>query len=59
MLDARYFVAQAARCRELLKVARVPEVIEQLQVWAAEFDAASHSASREGRGADRAHRERA
>ena len=39
MPDAMYFARKAERCRELLKVARVPEVIEQLRVWAAEFEA--------------------
>jgi hypothetical protein len=37
--DAKYFARKAERCRELLKLARVPEVIEQLRVWAAEFEA--------------------
>jgi len=39
MPDATYFARKAQRCRQLLKVARVPDVIEQLRLWAAEFDA--------------------
>jgi len=39
MPDATYFARKAQRCRELLKVARVPDVVEQLGLWAAEFDA--------------------
>src|SRR5947208_3463122 len=31
MPDATYFAGRAERCRELLKAARVPEVIEQLR----------------------------
>jgi hypothetical protein len=29
---------RARRCRELLKVATVPEIIDQLTVWARDFD---------------------
>ena len=39
MPDATYFAGRAERCRELLKAARAPEVIEQLRVWASEFEA--------------------
>jgi len=48
MPDATYFAGRAERCRELLKAARVPEVIEQLRVWATEFEAeAENSAQRQ------------
>jgi hypothetical protein len=48
MPDATYFAGRAERCRELLKAARVPEVIEQLRVWATEFEAeAQNSAQRQ------------
>lgn len=48
MPDAKYFARKAERCRELLKLARVPEVKEQLRVWAAEFEAeAQNSAQRQ------------
>jgi hypothetical protein len=50
MPDAKYFAGKAQRCRELLKLARVPEVIEQLRVWATEFEAeAQNSAQRQQR----------
>ena len=38
MTDASYFRQQAHRCRELLKMAIVPEVREQLRLWAEEFE---------------------
>ena len=38
MRDAAYFIAQAQRCRRLLKRAVDPESIEQLQTWAREFE---------------------
>jgi hypothetical protein len=48
MPDARYFARKAERCRELLKLARVPEVAEQLRLWASEFEAeARNSAQRQ------------
>jgi hypothetical protein len=43
--DAKYFARKAERCRELLKLARVPEVIEQLRVWAAEFEAEAQNST--------------
>src|SRR5690348_3447324 len=47
MPDAKYFARKAERCRQLLEVARVPDVIEQLRLWAAEFEAeARNSAQR-------------
>ncbi len=50
MPDAKYFAGKAQRCRKLLKLARVPEVIEQLRVWATEFEAeAQNSAQRQQR----------
>jgi len=39
MTEADYFREKAQRCRELLRVATAPEVIEQLRLWAREFDA--------------------
>ena len=39
MLDPDLLRERARRCRELLKVAVAPEVIEQLKVWSREFDA--------------------
>ena len=60
MPDATYFARKARRCRELLSVARVPEVVEQLRMWAAEFEAeARKSAERKERkrqGASMLHR---
>jgi hypothetical protein len=48
MPDATYFAGKAQRCRELVKAARVPEVIEQLRLWASEFEAeARNSAQRQ------------
>jgi hypothetical protein len=38
MPDAEFFRDKARRCRELLRVAIKPEVIEQLRRWAIEFD---------------------
>lgn len=53
MADARYFARKAERCRELLMVARVPEVIEQLRLWAADFEAqATEQTERERCGSD-------
>jgi hypothetical protein len=36
--DPDVFRERARRCRELLKIAAVPEIIEQLTVWARDFD---------------------
>jgi len=33
MRDARYFQEQARRCRDLLRTAIEPGLIEQLRVW--------------------------
>lgn len=38
MLDPDLLRDRARRCRELLKVAAVPEVIDQLKVWAQDFE---------------------
>jgi hypothetical protein len=46
MPDAKYFARKAKQCRDLLKVAQVPEVIEQLRLWAAEFEAAAQDSAR-------------
>ena len=39
MPDPSYFAEKAARCRELMAVARTPEIVEQLRLWADEFEA--------------------
>ena len=49
MPDAKYFARKAQRCRELLKLARVPEVVEQLRLWAADFEAEARKGARRGR----------
>lgn len=46
MPDATYFARKAERCRDLLKLARVPEVIEQLRLWASEFEAEAQNSAR-------------
>jgi hypothetical protein len=38
MADAAYFREKADGCRELLKLAAAPTLIEQLQRWAREFE---------------------
>ncbi len=38
MLDPAVFRHRAERCRVLLEVAIVPEVIEQLALWADDFE---------------------
>jgi hypothetical protein len=38
MPDSEVFRERARRCRELLRFTDVPEIIEQLKVWAREFD---------------------
>jgi len=38
MPDEEVFRERARRCRELLQFTIVPEIIEQLKVWAREFD---------------------
>ena len=47
MFDPEFFRAEAKRCRELLKVAVVPEVIDQLQTWAREFEEEAEEADRQ------------
>ena len=37
MRDARYFWEQARRCRDLLKTAIEPGLIEQLRLWSVEL----------------------
>ena len=37
MRDARYFREQARRCRELLRAAIEPGLIEQLRLWSVEL----------------------
>jgi hypothetical protein len=46
MPNATYFARKAQRCRDLLKLARVPEVIEQLRLWASEFEAEAQNSAR-------------
>ena len=49
MSDAEFFRDKARRCRELLRVAIKPEVIEQLRRWSIEFDEEADSMeAREG-----------
>jgi hypothetical protein len=38
VLDPDVFRERARRCRELLKITTVPEIIEQLTVWARDFE---------------------
>jgi len=38
MPDAEVFRERARRCRELLQFTVAPELIEQLKVWACDFD---------------------
>lgn len=38
MPDAEVFRERARRCRELLQFTVAPELIEQLKIWAREFD---------------------
>jgi hypothetical protein len=38
MFGAEFYRAKAERCRELLKGAAIPEIVEQLQTWAREFE---------------------
>ena len=49
MPNAKYFASKAQRCRELLKFARAPEVVEQLRLWAADFDAEARDRTRRKR----------
>ncbi len=46
MSEAEYFRDKARRCRELLALALKPEVIEQLRLWAIEFDEQADSAEK-------------
>ena len=46
MHDPAYFREWARRCRALTQIAIKPEVIYQLLVWAAEFDAEAIEAER-------------
>ena len=48
MPDATYFARKAERCRDLPKLARVPEVIEQLRLWASEFETEAQNSARRG-----------
>jgi hypothetical protein len=48
MADAAYFREKAEQCRDLLKVAIVPEVVEQLEIWVREFEERARMAEREG-----------
>jgi hypothetical protein len=44
MPTAEFFRAKAQQCRELLAVAKVPEVIAQLELWIREFEEAAKQA---------------
>jgi hypothetical protein len=46
MADAEYFREKAQQCRELLKLAMVPEVVEQLEIWVREFEEQARRAER-------------
>ena len=48
MADAAYFREKAEQCRDLLKLAITPEVIEQLEIWVREFEERARMAEREG-----------
>jgi hypothetical protein len=48
MADAAYFREKAQQCRELLKLATVPEVVEQLEIWIREFEERAKLVEREG-----------
>ena len=48
MVDASYLRERAQRCRALAQIAGEPEVIYQLQVWAAEFDQDADELERSG-----------
>jgi hypothetical protein len=37
MKDVSYFLKLAKRCRDLVKTALEPEVVEQLRIWATEL----------------------
>lgn len=39
MPDAAYFAEKAECCRALMRRASVPEIADQLRLWADEFDA--------------------
>ena len=47
MADAVYFREKAQQCRELLKLAAVLEVVEQLEIWVKEFEERAKMADRE------------
>ena len=49
MSDATYLREKAQQCRELLKVAVLPEVIEQLQVWIGDFEDQAFQVEQRGR----------
>lgn len=46
MADAAYFREKAQQCRELLKLAIEPEVVEQLGIWVREFEERARIAER-------------
>jgi hypothetical protein len=45
-MDAEYLRALAQRCRELLRVATVPEVRAQLRDWIDDFEAEAEAIER-------------
>jgi hypothetical protein len=49
MTGASDFRKQSRRCRELLKMAVLPDVREQLRVWAEEFEAGARCLSERAR----------
>ncbi len=50
MPDAAYFRKKARECRALLKIAKVPDVVAQLRVWADEFEEGAKAAEAAARG---------
>jgi hypothetical protein len=46
MINSDYFREKARQCRDLVKVAGLPEVKDQLEVWAREFEERAASAER-------------
>jgi hypothetical protein len=50
MHDANYFRQKAQRCSELLQVAILPEVREQLRLWAEGFEAQANGLAERSRG---------
>ena len=52
-MNSGYYREKAERCRLMLAVAVVPEVKEQLRLWADEFDQLAEAGERQKRRSDR------